>query len=252
MSIQSKQLYFSDFTRENYRKLLQIAKSNYKFRQYDSYKNDDSFIIWRHDIDTSPNGALALAKIEADEDVKSIYFVHLHSSFYNLLERETTDRIRAIIDCGHSIGLHFDTAYYNEDNQLSFEKNLRVEAEFLEFIFKCKINSFSFHNPTEFANARTNSEYAGLINATSEYFRTVVGYCSDSNGYWRYRRLEDVLREASDKRLQVLTHPEWWQETVMSPKERMLRCIDGRAARTRQDYEAALKAFGRDNVDWDS
>ena len=63
--------------------------------------------------------------------------------------------------------------------------------------------------------------------------------------------MEDVLQEAPDERLQVLTHPEWWQESVMSPKERIWRCIDGRAAGIKKWYEAALKNFGRENVDWD-
>ena len=88
-----------------------------------------------------------------------------------------------------------------------------------------------------------------MINAAAEYFYTDVGFCSDSNGYWRNRRLEDVLREATDERLQVLTHPEMWQDIAMSPRQRVYRCIDGRAQRTKERYEQFLREHSRDNID---
>jgi len=40
----------------------------------------------------------------------------------------------------------------------------------------------------------------------------------------------------SDARLQVLTHPAWWQDEPMSPMARVNRCIDGRAEKTRRKY----------------
>ena len=71
---------------------------------------------------------------------------------------------------------------------------------------------------------------------------------SDSNGFWRYRRLEDVLTEAKEERLQVLTHPEWLQDRVMTPRERVQRCIDGRAARVAERYDRYLADCGRPNI----
>ena len=32
-----------------------------------------------------------------------------------------------------------------------------------------------------------------MINTYAKYFKENVEYCSDSNGYWRYKRLEDFL-----------------------------------------------------------
>jgi hypothetical protein len=241
---------FDDFTRLNYRRLLNLAKNNYEFRTFDNFSDSSSYVIWRHDVDSSIQSAHKLALIEAEEGVQTYYFIHLHNVLYNPLEKKMSEIIREIMKCGHKIGLHFETAYYDLQDEIPMEKWLRFEADILEHFFCTRITAFSFHNPTELALKCTKSTYAGLINATSEYFRTKVGYCSDSNGYWRHRRLEDVLAEATDERIQVLTHPEWWQETVMSPKERIWRCIDGRAANTKHWYENILTSFDRQNVDW--
>jgi hypothetical protein len=146
--------------------------------------------------------------------------------------------------------LHFDAHYYRIDRKSSLEDALAREKRVLEEFFDCQIRVFSFHIPSASTQAFGDLEYAGLINAYAEYFRREVPYCSDSNGYWRHRRLEDVLRKASDPRLQVLTHPELWQDTVMSPKQRVYRCIDGRAAKTRRWYDETLRTHGRENIDW--
>jgi hypothetical protein len=64
--------------------------------------------------------------------------------------------------------------------------------------------------------------------------------------------LEDVLAQADDRRLQVLTHPEWWPDDVMSPRRRVHRCIDGRSANLKRYYDAALHNAGRLNLDDDA
>jgi hypothetical protein len=243
--------HFADFTRENYRRLLRLAKQNYVFRSYTDFARDERFIIWRHDVDFSMHSARKLAQIEAEESVRATYFLYLHSEFYNLLEREITDCVWAILALGHRIGLHFDSHYYGINSEAQFAPLLRREKRILEEFFEQEIKVFSIHIPTPFTLRCRQWQYAGLINTNADYFQTQVGYCSDSNGYWRFRRLEDVLQQATDERLQVLTHPEMWQDTVMSPKQRVYRCIEGRAEKTRQWYDAVLKESGRENIDWD-
>jgi len=87
-----------------------------------------------------------------------------------------------------------------------------------------------------------------MINAYSKYLKSNFGYCSDSNGYWRFERLEDVLKEAKHEKLQVLTHPGWWVETPMSPRQRIQRCIDGRAINVGKNYDDLLNRMCRENV----
>jgi hypothetical protein len=247
----AERYHFADFTRDNYRRLLDLARRTYVCRTYVDFAKDERFVLWRHDVDFSVHAARKMAGIEAEEGVVATYFLHLHNAFYNLLERETTDCVRDILSLGHQIGLHFDTAYHNIADLARLETWLQREARVLEDLFGQPIRVFSFDNPSPFAASCREWQYAGMINTYAEYFQTTVGYCSDSNCYWRFRRLEEVLTSAQDLSLQVLAHPECWQDTVMSPRQRINRCIDGRAEKARLYYATLLEASGRENVDWE-
>jgi len=56
-----------------------------------------------------------------------------------------------------------------------------------------------------------------------------------------------VLTEGVDERLHVLTHPEWWQPEAMAPRDRIVRCVEGRAAYTLRDYDEQLVRGNREN-----
>lgn len=237
-----------DFTRDNYRKLLQLAKQHYTFTHYDTLDKTQTFILWRHDVDFSMHAARKLAIIEAEEGVSATYFLLLHSEFYNLLESEIVRCVKDIQAMGHHVALHFDTNFYNINDEEQLTKYLLREKNILESFFEQAITVFSFHNPSEFALSCKKWQYAQMINTYAAYFQASVGYCSDSNGYWRHRRLEDVLREHRDPCLQILTHPEWWTQEVMTPRERVSRCIAGRAIRTGELYDNLLEQHNRLNI----
>ncbi len=243
-----QRFHFSDFTLESYRRLLGLALRSYEFRRFDDFRDAERFVLWRHDVDLCPRSALALARIEAEAGVSATYFFGLHSEFYNLLEAETTECAKEIGALGHSFGLHFDCSFHDIRNETRLAEELRRERALVEQILNGSIRVFSYHNPTAMELSFSELEYGGLINTYSHYFRSRVGYCSDSNGYWRHRRLEDVLQRAADERLQVLTHPGWWQERAMSPRQRVQLCIDRRAARTAARYDRLLAEAGRENV----
>jgi hypothetical protein len=150
---------------------------------------------------------------------------------------------------GHNIGLHFDCHYYDIKNEKELEAKLEFEKDLLEKLFNTKIKVFSFHNTTEEILSYNKDSYCGMINTYNRFFREKTGYCSDSNGYWRFKRLEDELKDTKNKTLQVLTHPAWWQEEILSPKQRIWRCIDGRAEKTKKNYNDTLSSMGRENID---
>ena len=229
------------FTFDEYRVLLQLAKSNYHFVTYDA-ANDSSkenIIFWRHDIDCSVHRALNLAYIEAQEGIIATYFVWLHSTFYHFFERKVMDKLQEILSLNHRIGLHFDCHYHRGLTAQTLPQKILQEAEMLEMVLPTKINAFSFHNTTkEILQMDWDVEYQGrlFVNTYSKWFKDNVFYVSDSNGIWRYISLWDMLEKHNHSRVQVLTHPVWWTDEVYFPKQKIMQVIDNRACETKERY----------------
>ena len=117
----------------------------------------------------------------------------------------------------------------------------------MEDSFGVRPDAFSFHNPVPETLKCAADHYGTLLNCYSQRFKTAVPYCSDSNGYWRFRRLHDVLIEGKDPCLQVLTHPGWWQHMPMAPRQRLVRSAYGRAAATMHMYDREMLRHNRIN-----
>jgi len=184
--------------------------------------------------------ALALAHIEADAGVRATYFLNLHSPYYNALESDVAERVREILALGHELGLHFDPSF---DTSRGAVAALAVERALLEDVFGVQVASFSLHNPVIAGWSADADEVAGMVNAYGRGLRERFAYCSDSHGVWRHRRLHDVVEEASDERLHVLTHPEWWVPQPLPARERVARAIEGRAARAPERYARVAAAI---------
>ncbi|MEI6837230.1 MAG: hypothetical protein WCK56_05460 [Alcaligenaceae bacterium] len=238
----------SDFTVNSYQQLIVLVMKSYQVVDYRSIPWGQRFALWRHDCDYSLNRALALARIEAELGLKATYFINPHCQFYNLLERGQCTVINEIIKLGHDIGLHFDATFYNTQLEEDLHKQVIGEADLIERFVGTRPTAFSFHNPTAFHLDCEADTYGGLVNCYSKRFKTEVPYCSDSNGYWRFRRLFNVLSEALDPCVQILTHPGWWQEFPMPPRQRIFRSIYGRANATMQLYDRGLADGGRENL----
>lgn len=226
---------------------MKKVKKDYIIRTFSDFKRDEKFLIIRHDLDASVEAALDVAYIESKLGIKAIYFVLLHSSWYNLLDIKESAAVKKILNLGHSIGLHFDPEYYDIKKESDLNKYLKLERNFLEGLFDVKIDSFAFHNPTENILRNDKFKYAGMINTYASYFRNEVAYASDSNGHWRYRRLEDVLKTNTGK-IQVLTHPIFWQKSIGFPKHKIWNSILGNAERTVNEYDKFLQDNMRINI----
>lgn len=240
--------HYSDFTEDTYRKLLTLALSRWDLQPVCSSKEKSSSIcIWRHDVDVSLHRALSLAQIENEIGVKATYFIQLRSPFYNIFETPCAKIIKSILNLGHEVGLHFDPYFYEEltpKNSLWIEK-LIYEKDILSGEIDHQIKSFSFHNPgVKGWNFLADPIYGTLINAYGEQFKSLE-YCSDSNGYWRHRRLLDVLEDKSERGLYILTHPEWWLDKTSNPDVRIERAIQGRALDTKKYWEQIVDSAGR-------
>jgi hypothetical protein len=244
---------FDDFTEKNYKRLLRLAKSNWRFIDITQYKDTGNLCFWRHDVDFSLHRAYRLALLEAEEGVKSTYFIHLHSRFYNPLEDACSQLVLRIINLGHSIGLHFDFNFYTDlplKNESIFSL-MTKERDLLTSIFAVKIDGVSLHNPSLITSPDwQQDELCGMINTYGSYFRDSFFYCSDSHGYWRHESLEDVLKKQIGRKIHILIHPGWWTRRPMPPSDRVMRCIEGRAKSVYQKYRLNLESMGRRNV-WD-
>lgn len=245
----AEQYIFSDFTRKHYSKCLDIAKKHYSFITYAEAKTKDNFILWRHDVDFSIHIAKKLAEIEAKKNIKATYFIYPHCEFYNLLEKEIFLLVKEIQKLGHEIGLHFDSHFYSIQSADQLDQALKKEKTLLETFFDTEVKVFSFHNNNDFTMSCEDWEYGGMINTYAKLFKTEVAYCSDSHGIWRFSRLHDVLKKAESSKLQILTHPEWWQQEEMAPRQRIKRCIEERAKKNMQFYDDLLIKMQRPNID---
>ena len=237
----------SDFTITAYRELLVLLGKSYTPCSYSEIPFGAKFALWRHDIDYSLNRALQLAKIEAATGIQATYFVDPHSPYYSVHEKSQRDKLREILEMGHHLGLHFDAHFHSVKSESELETFVSQDAEALSQLSGSVVTAMSFHNPTEQHLRWKSDSYGGVTNAYSERIMNEIPYVSDSNGYWRFRRLHDVLEKAEDPCLQVLTHPGWWQEKAMPPRERIHRAIQGRATSAMENYDVTLQSFGRIN-----
>ncbi len=248
----SEKYNFSDFTLSHYKELLKLVAENYVVTDYHSFKGKEAFIIWRHDVDLSLYYALKLAKLESEAGISSTYFLHLHGEFYNLMDGGSREIVKEILSLGHQIGVHYDANYYEDQSIADIERGLEFEKTVFTQLFGSTPAVFSFHNTSPFVLSCKADSYAGMVNTYGSAFQDEIGYCSDSNGYWRHDRLYDVLKSRKHKKLQALTHPEWWQEVIRSPKERVMEVIRQKAVVTNDRFEDSLRTNGgRENIDWE-
>lgn len=250
MSTNAEQYHFSDFTFQNYAHLISLAKKDHPFCDFVNFDPAKNPVLWRHDIDFHPTNALQFAKIEAEQGVIATYFVLLHSSFYNLLDIAVTNQLKEILSYGHKIALHFDLTYYDIKSKDELEYYLKLEKQLLEEVLSCEIDVFSFHITNALTDSFRDKEYAGLVNVYSDYFRSEFDYCSDSNGFWRFERLEDFLKQRPDKPIHALTHPVWWTHKVMSVVERLDQCASEQGKINSQYYRDLITQYDREFPDW--
>src|SRR5205814_3984178 len=114
--------------------------------------------------------------------------------------------------------------------------------------YDAEVSAFSLHNPDLAGWSDGRDEIGAMVNASGSYVTQHYTYASDSNGYWRFTPLDEVLTDGEHERLHVLTHPEWWVPEPMSPRERVSRAIEGRAQRQHARYDEVMKAMRRENV----
>ena len=242
----SEKYHFDDFTFENYKRLVKLAKERgfHFILHKDAYEKERKDIIWRHDVEFEPDIALKMAEIEHEEGVRASYFFQLHSPYYNLFDSHYSNVFHEIHRLGHHCGLHFDCCYWNVTDEKQLHKYISIDKDYLEANLGISIETFSFHNTTPFTQICQKHIYGGLINVYSSFFKDHFNYCGDSLGYWRFDRLEDILSDDSVLHLQVLTHDANWSEMSLSPRKRFEKVMRNHADRLIQGQIDGLHRKG--------
>jgi len=238
-----------DFTIDAYAELVSAAAARYRFLRFAESSTEGEVALWRHDIDFSPQRALELAGVEAASGVPATYFVQVSSRYYSIFEPEIAAILRQIVALGHDIGLHFDAEVCAHQAAPDYDRRIAFEARALEEVVETSVAAFTLHNPTTLVGVSLNEpSRAGLVNASCSDLRAAYAYCSDSNGLWRFRSLAEMIADPAVGRLYALTHPEWWQAEPMPPRQRLQRCIVGRAEFCSRYYDGLLEENNRPNI----
>lgn len=224
---------FDDFTLDNYRRLIWLAleKGFHFILHKDEFVPERKDVIWRHDVEFEPDIALRMAEIENEAGVIASYFFQLHSPYYNLFDEHYSGVFHKIFELGHHCGLHFDCRYWGITDETQLGKYISIDKDFMEMNLGVQIDTFSFHNTTSFTQSCISYLYGGLVNVYSSFFKKNYNYCSDSLGYWRFDRLEEVLIDDKVQHLQVLTHDGNWADIVLSPRKRFTKLMIDHAER---------------------
>ena len=206
-----------EFTYAAYRGLLTLLKEQgYTFTDYHAYEQHTRCVILRHDIDNSLPQAQRLAELEAEEGVRSTWFVLLRTDFYNPASADSQHALQRIRSLGHELGLHFDEMAYDGERGIegcgdsSVEERIRREAGILSDICGCPITTVSMHRPSK-ATLEADLKIPGMVNSYGQTFFHDFKYLSDSRRRWR-EPAEDIIRSGEYDRLHILTHAFWYHE----------------------------------------
>lgn len=211
-----------------------LKKKGYIFSSYHNYKEKEKCVIFRHDVDSSIEKALELAKIERLKDIKSTYFMLLSTNFYNIFSKDSYRMLSEIIDLGHEIGLHFDETRYEIKSNEEFKLHVENEIKVLEILFKKPIRSVSMHRPSKWV-LDNDIVFDNIVNSYSNDFFKSFKYVSDSRMNWR-EDVVKIIKSDEYKKLHILTHPFWYAENNESMKDKLTRFINS-ANKQRTKYQ---------------
>ncbi len=214
------------FTYKGYIDLLsKLVQNDYKITSYDKCDNEDKCVILRHDIDYCLEKTIRIGEIEKEMSARSTFFLLISTDFYNVFSYASQRVISTLLQFGHDIGLHFDEQRYPEDigNPMKIRRRILEEAEILSHAAGMPIKKVSMHRPSkEIIDSDLN--IPGVINTYGSKFINDFKYVSDSRRRWR-EPIEDYIKKGDYRKIQILTHPFWYNESELSLEESVKRFI---------------------------
>lgn len=223
-----------EFTYLAYEKLIkQLKDKGYKFCDYTNYIGENKAVILRHDVDTSLNKALEMARLENSLGVSAYYFVLLSTDFYNINSEKSLKILKEIRQLGGRIGLHFDEKKYNLKSKEDYIKYVNYELDILSRVLEEKIDVVSMHRPSK-DFLEMDLEIPNIVNSYQKKFFNDFKYVSDSRMNWR-ENVEEIIDSEKYSQLHILTHPFWYSEKIESMEEKLEKFLK---LATKERYES--------------
>lgn len=214
-------LTMREFSWAGYRNLIQtFVDQGYTIQPIAAFDPGEAHLLLRHDIDFSMEAAVDIARVEADSGWRAHYYVLLQTEFYNLCGPEDWNRLRALRDLGHDVGLHFDASRYPQDVE-ALEEAVALECGILERMLDREVTNISFHRPAP-SLLGLDRKLAGRDHLYRPRYFSDIAYVADSRGLFRYGHPFDHDAFAEKRAMQLLTHPIWWQEDEAADKMSIL------------------------------
>lgn len=210
-----------DFSLGAYSSALRAYRADgYAVTGFEGYLSDPQakHLILRHDIDNSIEQALRVARVDAEADCSSTFFLRVHARGYNLLDLPSLQIIREMEELGHEVQLHLEAGFGDWLGGDHFHWAERQRTVFESAVDR-PLGGFSSHEPARMggiAFADSLLERWGedvKYHAYEDRFVTpTMKYLSDSSGNWREGHFSEWV--GREPLMQVLTHPFWWFEKV--------------------------------------
>lgn len=208
-----------DFSHDDYRSTLRAFRSaGYSITGFLGFLADPQprHLILRHDIDHSLSAAVRLARVDADEGIRSTFFLRVHAQAYSLTSYDALHQVAELERLGHEIELHLDGGLHIP-LAIGEKESLDRQRDILEAVLGRPINGFSMHEPARMggldvsdqAKDRWGVDYHAY---ESRFLTPTMKYLSDSGARWREGHFREWIGRVPH--LQVLIHPVWWFENL--------------------------------------
>ena len=238
-----------DFSYAAYVRLLSLLREHaYETVDYHDYEGHPRCVILRHDIDTDLAQAVRFAELEAQEGVRSTYFVLLRTDFYNPASSGSLEQLHRIQALGHEIGLHFDEKAYPAGTPEETVQRILKEREVLSALLETAVSTVSMHRPSQ-ATLDADLQIPGMVNSYGRTFFRDFKYLSDRRRRWR-EPVEEIIRSGPYDRLHILTHAFWYhqqEETLRESVERFITSANKERYRQLRENITDLESILRED-----
>jgi hypothetical protein len=247
-----------------YIRLIEYASgAGYRFITFDEISKDgrgdfsrqhvdSGLCLLRHDVDADLAAATAMAREEAILGVSSTYFLMLRSPCYNLMSRHSQQFAEKILNFGHHIGLHYDQGFDELRGASGYDtvQAVQREADWLEYLFDCKVSAVSFHQPSA-TLLQHGVDCGSRINTYDREYLSAFRYISDSNRVFPlfidavdHLSMSKALGNCYPQNIQLLIHPMWWVYDDFTTQEVWNRALLRNFENMQQQLIATEGAYG--------